>query len=70
MREFSFYGFFYGLIMRTSHRFNWHHVNVSGPYEDGACILWCHWCGMRDKYWPIEDTAKKIAQVTQARNEG
>ncbi len=39
-------GFFYRLVMRVAHRYNWHYAPP--VYPDGDTMLWCHWCGMRD----------------------
>jgi hypothetical protein len=38
-------GYFYRLVMKLSHKFNWHHMKVCHP--DGDTLLWCHWCGAR-----------------------
>lgn len=45
--KLPFYGFFYRLIMRVAHRFNWHYAPPI--YPDGDTILWCKWCGLRYK---------------------
>lgn len=38
-------GFFYRLVMRVSHRFNWHYAPPIYPENDVQ--LWCKWCGFR-----------------------
>ena len=38
-------GFFYRLIMRFAHRFNWHYAPPI--YPEGDTQLWCKWCGFR-----------------------
>jgi len=38
-------GFFYRLIMRLAHRFNWHYAPPIYPENDVQ--LWCKWCGFR-----------------------
>lgn len=40
-----FYGFFYRLIMRIAHKYNWHYAPPIDP--DGDTQLWCKWCGFR-----------------------
>lgn len=37
------YGYFYRLIMKVAHKFNWHYAPPL--YPDGATRLWCEWCG-------------------------
>lgn len=39
------YGFFYQLIMRIAHKFNWHYAPPI--YPEGDTQLWCKWCGFR-----------------------
>ena len=39
------YGFFYRLIMKIAHHYNWHYTQPC--YPDGDVMLWCHWCGVR-----------------------
>jgi len=39
------YGFFYRLVMRIAHRFNWHYAPPI--YPEGDTQLWCKWCGFR-----------------------
>ena len=41
------YGYFYRLLMRLSHRFNWHHMKPNPHLEKGKIHLWCYWCGAR-----------------------
>jgi hypothetical protein len=43
----SIYAFFYRALMGLAHRYNWHHVTISGPFEDGTYQVWCQWCGLR-----------------------
>ena len=38
-------GFFYRLIMRIAHRYNWHYAPPIYPEND--IQLWCKWCGFR-----------------------
>lgn len=38
-------GFFYRLIMRVAHRYNWHYAPPI--YPEGDTQLWCKWCGFR-----------------------
>ncbi len=38
----------YRPFMRLAHYFNWHHMAVIGPLEDGRTQAWCQWCGVRD----------------------
>ena len=38
-------GFFYRLVMRVAHRFNWHYAPPIYPENDVQ--LWCKWCGFR-----------------------
>jgi hypothetical protein len=37
--------FFYRLIMRIAHHYNWHYAPPI--YPDGDTQLWCKWCGFR-----------------------
>ena len=39
------YAFFYRLVMRVAHRFNWHYAPPT--YPEGDTHLWCQWCGFR-----------------------
>ena len=38
-------GKLYRIIMKISHRYNWHYAPPC--YPDGDTQLWCKWCGMR-----------------------
>ena len=38
-------GFFYRVIMRIAHRYNWHYAPPIYPEND--IHLWCKWCGFR-----------------------
>ena len=38
-------GYFYRLIMRIAHHYNWHYAPPI--YPDGDTQLWCKWCGFR-----------------------
>lgn len=38
-------GFFYRLVMRVAHKYNWHYMPPCYPEND--TMLWCHWCGIR-----------------------
>jgi len=38
-------GFFYRIIMRISHKYNWHYAPPI--YPEGDTQLWCKWCGFR-----------------------
>ena len=42
---FWMYGFWYGLLMRTAHKFNWH--NMKEHHPNGDTMLHCDWCGIR-----------------------
>ena len=53
------YGFFYRVIMRIAHKFNWHYAPPS--YPNGDTLLWCHWCGMRDVV-----RSAKLAEIGRA----
>ena len=39
-------GFFYRLIMKAAHRYNWHYAPP--VYPEGDTQLWCKWCGFRE----------------------
>lgn len=41
----SMRGFFYRLVMRISHKYNWHYAPPI--YPEGDTHLWCKWCGFR-----------------------
>ena len=41
------YGYLYQILMKLSHRFNWHHMKPNPYLEHGKIHLWCHWCGAR-----------------------
>ena len=49
------YGYFYRLLMRLSHRFNWHHMKPNPHLEHGKIHLWCYWCGIRSVKTNIEE---------------
>jgi len=36
--------FFYRLIMRIAHRYNWHYAPPI--YPEGDTLLKCNWCGL------------------------
>ncbi len=40
------YGYFYRLLMKIAHRYNWHYAPP--VYPDGDTQLWCQWCGFRE----------------------
>ena len=58
-------GFFYRIIMRMSHRFNWHYAPPI--YPDGDTQLWCKWCGFRQTIARAEKSGvvNNVAQHTQ-----
>jgi len=37
--------FLYYLIMKITHKYNWHYAPLI--YPDGDTQLWCKWCGFR-----------------------
>jgi len=39
------YGYIYRIIMRITHKFNWHYAPPI--YPGGDTQLWCKWCGFR-----------------------
>lgn len=39
------YSFLYRLVMKISHKFNWHYATPI--YLEGNKHLWCKWCGFR-----------------------
>jgi len=53
-------GFFYRLIMRFAHKFNWHYAPPI--YPEGDTQLWCKWCGFRQTIkranQPLEPTQR------------
>jgi hypothetical protein len=38
-------GRLYRMVMRLSHRFDWHYMEHCYPDRDH--MIWCHWCGAR-----------------------
>ncbi len=44
------YGWLYRSMNKLAHRYNWHHAEVFGPFEDGRYQRWCQWCGLRESY--------------------
>lgn len=40
-------GYLYRIVMKLSHKFNWHYMKPSPHLERGKIHLWCHWCGVR-----------------------
>lgn len=40
-------GYFYRIVMKLSHKFNWHHMKPNPYLEKDKIHLWCHWCGAR-----------------------
>lgn len=57
------YGYFYRLLMRLSHRFNWHHMKPNPYLEHGKIHLWCHWCGIRS----VKTNIEEVISVRKAR---
>lgn len=53
-----FRGFFYRLIMRIAHRFNWHYAPPI--YPEGDTQLWCKWCGFRQTIRRANEEDKTI----------
>jgi hypothetical protein len=53
-----FYGWFYRMLMRLAHRYDWYHARVCGPFEDGRYQRWCRWCGLRESY--VHDPRKPL----------
>jgi hypothetical protein len=43
--RFVYARFFYRMVSRWAHKFNWHHMDICHP--DGDTMHWCHWCGLR-----------------------
>ena len=41
------YGYFYRLLMKVAHHYDWHYAPKIGPFEDGSYQHWCQWCGLR-----------------------
>ena len=41
----NIYGYFYRLIMKVAHAYNWHYAPPI--YPNGNTQLWCKWCGFR-----------------------
>ena len=45
-------GTFHRWLMKTTHRYGWHHMSVLHPkpsyHEGGDTLYWCKWCGIRD----------------------
>jgi len=39
------YGYFYSLIMKVAHYYNWHYAPPL--YPEGDTQLWCRWCGFQ-----------------------
>ena len=76
------YGFFYRLVMRVAHYYNWHYAPP--VYPDGNTQLWCQWCGFRQTIysrptsenifsgdysrdmWDEINNAKSVAQLRSA----
>ena len=71
----SMRGFFYRLIMRFAHKYNWHYAPPI--YPDGDTQLWCKWCGFRETIKRRNDTRKKktksidvsVLEKIRSRNE-
>lgn len=45
-------GYFYRLLMRIAHHYDWHHAKVIGPFANGEYQRWCEWCGFRQSFYP------------------
>lgn len=45
MKQYLLYAFFYRLIMRFAHRYDWHLMRPC--HSRGDMMVWCHWCGLR-----------------------
>jgi hypothetical protein len=59
------YGYFYRLLMRLSHRFNWHHMKPNQHLEHGKIYLWCHWCGARAVLIKPSDTLAVLRKAQE-----
>lgn len=73
LHSLPFYGRAYQMLMRLSHRFNWHHTVTIHP--DGDTMIWCQWCGMkyvshRRGYKPAISTAGAQGQSTATAPKG
>jgi hypothetical protein len=53
-------GFFYRLLMKLAHSFNWHYAPPI--YPDGDTQLWCKWCGFRET---IKRRTRTVAELEQ-----
>jgi len=59
-------GFFYRLVMRVAHRFNWHYAPPIYPEHDVQ--LWCKWCGFRQtiSYGSSAELERRAAEKANA----
>ena len=55
------YGFFYRLVMRVAHHYNWHYAPP--VYPDGDTQLWCQWCGFRQTIKRRQNTNTGVYKV-------
>jgi len=57
-------GYFYRLVMRIAHRYNWHYAPPIYPEND--IQLWCKWCGFRQTIQRGEDSLGVMNEVARA----
>lgn len=53
----TLYSCLYRKFQQFMHKRDWHHMEKSGPFEDGSRQQWCHWCGLRVTIPPPDPTA-------------
>jgi len=47
-----YYKYIYRRWSKILHLLNLHHTRRSGPFEDGAFLDRCEWCGISQKIYP------------------
>jgi len=58
---------FYRLIMKLSHKFNWHYAPP--VYPDGDTKLWCKWCGFKEIINRRPRTIKDLQDILDSNEE-
>ncbi len=50
-------GIVYRLVMKTTHKYNWHYAPPI--YPNGDTQLWCKWCGFRQTIKSSKEALKE-----------
>ena len=57
----------YRVIMKIAHRFNWHYAPPI--YPEGDTVLWCKWCGFRERIKIRTRTIEELQSILDSEDE-